>query len=660
MNIEALLSKFNHVRQAKPNRWEAQCPCHDDKKASLSITNTNDRVLLYCFAGCNVSDILKATGLTFTDLFYESPKKTVDIYQYRNADGNLSHEKVKLRKPDGSKEFRQRHINENGDIVDNLENVNHIPYNYPNVLKAIKNGSIILYVEGEKDANTAGILGYIGTTMGGASDWKDEYKNFFKSANIVVIPDKDDAGLKLTTKIIDSLKTVVNNLRIVILPIGKDLTEWVEAGNKNLQPLIDETNELVPFKGITEPVVKEVVGGYELYWIGLDLKIIIDHISDDDSCEISVYEKDRPIYISGFKLLSISHKESLARALNKVRKMESCQWETVINQLTVKCLSKIREGESVVMLDGSKGDQRPQYLLPPLFVKNVPNIIYADRSSAKSLFMTLIDIILSIPYYDNKLNLPINYDDGHRVLFLDWENDQTTTDWQKQCILRGMDLGLIDLAYLHCNIPLAKNIAFIQSKINEIKADVIIIDSLGVAVGGNLNDSEPAITFFNALRQLPVTPLIIAHTSKDINNKRKTVYGNAFYENLSRSIWEVSKRQEPNSSELILTLYNRKCPPFANYHQPLGFKFIFNGNSTKVSTCEPESDKRETDEDSGKDKVYAVIELSDNPISAAEIKQSLKDDVKSGNVDMSLARLLKENKIVKVSRGCYQIGSNNF
>ena len=45
-----------------------KCPCHHDKKASLSIDKIGDRILLHCFAGCKSEDILAAVGLTFSDL----------------------------------------------------------------------------------------------------------------------------------------------------------------------------------------------------------------------------------------------------------------------------------------------------------------------------------------------------------------------------------------------------------------------------------------------------------------------------------------------------------------------------------------------------------------------------------------------------------------
>jgi hypothetical protein len=48
----------------------ARCPAHDDHDPSLSVTEGGDgRVLLHCFAGCEIGAILAALGLTVVDLF---------------------------------------------------------------------------------------------------------------------------------------------------------------------------------------------------------------------------------------------------------------------------------------------------------------------------------------------------------------------------------------------------------------------------------------------------------------------------------------------------------------------------------------------------------------------------------------------------------------
>jgi hypothetical protein len=57
-------------RRAGEGRWNAKCPAHEDGRASLSIREGRDgRVLLHCFAGCEVSEIVGRLGLEWRDLF---------------------------------------------------------------------------------------------------------------------------------------------------------------------------------------------------------------------------------------------------------------------------------------------------------------------------------------------------------------------------------------------------------------------------------------------------------------------------------------------------------------------------------------------------------------------------------------------------------------
>jgi len=50
--------------------WRARCPTHGGKSASLAITEgDNGTLLLHCFAGCPVHDVLAAVGLQVGDLF---------------------------------------------------------------------------------------------------------------------------------------------------------------------------------------------------------------------------------------------------------------------------------------------------------------------------------------------------------------------------------------------------------------------------------------------------------------------------------------------------------------------------------------------------------------------------------------------------------------
>ena len=70
MKAQVVLSRLQKVRSEGQDRWKACCPAHDDGTPSLSIRALDDgRVLLHCFAGCEVEAILSALSLQFSDLY---------------------------------------------------------------------------------------------------------------------------------------------------------------------------------------------------------------------------------------------------------------------------------------------------------------------------------------------------------------------------------------------------------------------------------------------------------------------------------------------------------------------------------------------------------------------------------------------------------------
>jgi len=73
--IEIVLSRLDKVRQRQPGQWSARCAAHDDKGPSLSVRETADgAVLLHCFGGCKVSEVVAALGIDMADLFPPTEK----------------------------------------------------------------------------------------------------------------------------------------------------------------------------------------------------------------------------------------------------------------------------------------------------------------------------------------------------------------------------------------------------------------------------------------------------------------------------------------------------------------------------------------------------------------------------------------------------------
>jgi hypothetical protein len=78
--------------------WKARCPAHNDRNPSLSVTETETRAKVHCFAGCDDTAVLDALGLTVREL-YNEPKTS-----YRYDDGRVVTRAVR---PDNAKDFRQ-------------------------------------------------------------------------------------------------------------------------------------------------------------------------------------------------------------------------------------------------------------------------------------------------------------------------------------------------------------------------------------------------------------------------------------------------------------------------------------------------------------------------------------------------------------------------
>lgn len=69
MNVEKILDRLDGVKKHGNGRYMARCPAHQDKTASLGITDKDGVILLRCFAGCETYWVVRGMGLHMSDLF---------------------------------------------------------------------------------------------------------------------------------------------------------------------------------------------------------------------------------------------------------------------------------------------------------------------------------------------------------------------------------------------------------------------------------------------------------------------------------------------------------------------------------------------------------------------------------------------------------------
>ena len=116
-------------------------------------------------------------------------------------------------------------------------------YNLPSRIRAVKAGYPVYIAEGEKDADTLNKLGYTAATAGSTSDWRREYAFYFTGAKVVILPDKDEPGMKLKDQIVKDLRHFAHSIRWTITSTADkgDVTDYLtkeDHSKKELDELI--------------------------------------------------------------------------------------------------------------------------------------------------------------------------------------------------------------------------------------------------------------------------------------------------------------------------------------------------------------------------------------------------------------------------------------
>ena len=284
MNLKEASTYFDGVTRFNDNSFQCKCPVHNDHTASMTVSKGKKGILIHCHAGCEIKSILEAVGLRESDLFYDSnvtkvkqdwkdrlehskKKKIVEIYDYVDQGGKYLYSKIRFEKDEnGKKEMLYGVLNKEKDWFQyGLKGKHKTLYNLPEIREAAAQKRTIYYVEGEKDVETLRGLGLIATTAGSSGDWRRFFSKYFSGIDVVLLPDNDEAGEKLTTRIISDLIGVVNSIKVVKTSERDhgDVTDYFQDGYtiEDFNKLVRET-EFIPQnqgKDVDKPTKKKAI-----------------------------------------------------------------------------------------------------------------------------------------------------------------------------------------------------------------------------------------------------------------------------------------------------------------------------------------------------------------------------------------------------------------
>lgn len=344
------------------------------------------------------------------------------------------------------------------------------------------------------------------------------------------------------------------------------------------------------------------------------------------------------IHAARCNLSGTSARASLVKYLNA--RLELRDWSELVEQVCFKVLDAVREGNPVVRLSNVADRTELRFRVAPLLIEGFPNIIFGPGGSGKSLLAAVVGMAV----HDGWQLAGLEVVPGP-VLVCDWELDAVTYKEQVALLSAGFNIAPPDLHYRQCVAPLPEESAAIARYVAREGIQLVIVDSLGFAIGGDKTSQELTLKMFRSIRSWNVTTLCVDHITNDEANGNRP-YGSVYTINSARALWRVRSDQEEGSSELSIGLFQTK----ANFGKqpPLGFRVRFGDGETVVERA----DVRDIPSAAVKEGLTDRIRIKTTLLEAREALNrddiSTRSGVEKGKVQARLGEMLKRGEVVKL------------
>ena len=288
-----------------------------------------------------------------------------------------------------------------------------------------------------------------------------------------------------------------------------------------------------------------------------------------------------PLLTTNINFFSASSKKSAERSLAERLDRE---WKSRLEHIGAVTNSHHASGDPPEWLEQIELDSGViKFHIPPILEAGEHTILFGDGNSGKSTFG--LALALSVAHGIDLIP-GIQADVRCRALYLDWETNKYTHARRERSLLAGInaDLPNRQVLYKRMMSPLADAASEIASLVKAHGIGLLIIDSGGMASGGEISDEPAVARMFMAARLTGCTVLTITHVPKE--NKGKPI-GSSFWWNQARACWEITHDQQESENFYVLGLSHRKHNNQAR--QPaLAYRVEFNEeNHIRYSVTNP-------------------------------------------------------------------------
>lgn len=232
------------VRQTRAGEWRGPCPIHHGKRDSFAVNPATGE--WFCHSDCGRGGDIIELEMALTGADFKIAKvevyriigradsmngnrrthgRIVAEYDYQDEAGRVLYQAVRM----DPKGFKQRRPDGKGGWLWNIKGVRLVLYRLPELLKRATESVFIC--EGEKDVHSLEALGPLATCNPmGAGKWRPDYSEPLRGRSVVILPHNDEPGRGHAGAVAADLLRVGCEVRIVEVPRGKDVSDWVGAG----------------------------------------------------------------------------------------------------------------------------------------------------------------------------------------------------------------------------------------------------------------------------------------------------------------------------------------------------------------------------------------------------------------------------------------------
>lgn len=591
--------------------WRCECPVHDNG-THLIITDKRGKFQMNCMMGAKYDELVAA--LTSRNLWQENghyqpapkqtgttvsrPKQHVEDYVYRRRDGTIAATKGRFVDSNGKKTFLWK--------MPNANDWHGFPEGYGERLplygEELVGTGDVWFVEGEKAANACRDRGMVAVCWyQGAGKNKvptREVLSVLAGANVILWPDNDAPGRALMVSIMAALQGIAQHVRMIQpdVPEKGDAYDYFEAGGTTeaLHALPDAIpDEPIP-EFLVEPSVEETPEGLMVklpYTIGGVAWFRFDNIEEkshellaDITVGLDSPGQPRKTFGARLNLLSLSARDTMRRSLDEV--FGKGFWSGGLAEAVEMARRADSDRDWSLNLAGLQVPDGQSYVHFPLLPADGPTIWFGQGASGKTycLLTLIVCGVMGVPFLGSPMN-------ETPAIFVDYEATAAQIKRRVRKILvgLGLDAGLADMPefwgekFIYWpgkGRKFRTMIPALRRKIREAGAGYIVIDSGGLACGGNPKDEDAALDYMNELAKLTIPSLTICHVPKADENQH-TPYGSVFWGNSARNTWNFQSATDDEGSEKRIGLFCRKIND-DRLPKPLGAKLAFSETGVSV------------------------------------------------------------------------------